>query len=75
VLGVDQAYHYARGSVLLGRKHAAGLGLAAFMAGQLFVRFPYYSLGMLRSGRGKGAIKYLRGLIDGSRVFLRRRQG
>ncbi len=68
------AYHHAEGSMLLGAKHARGLRLGPYLFGQFVVRFPYYSLEMLRNGRWTGPLSYLRGLIRGFR-YLASRQG
>jgi GT2 family glycosyltransferase len=65
------AYHHAKGSMALGAKHARGLRLAAYLAGQLFLRFPYYSLSMLAAGRVLGPLAYLRGLIAGLPYLFR----
>ena len=64
------AYHHAAGSMLIGAKHAAGLRLLPYLFGQLFLRFPYYSLSMLRAGRLTGPLAYLRGLIAGTRYLV-----
>jgi GT2 family glycosyltransferase len=65
------AYHHAAGSMLMGAKHARGAGLAPYLFGQLCVRWPYYSLQMLRAGRLDGPTAYLRGLLAGSRYLWR----
>lgn len=64
------AYHHAKGSVLVGRKRARGPGILAYAVGQLGVRFPYYSLQMLRAGQPFGGLAYARGLVDGFRAYV-----
>jgi GT2 family glycosyltransferase len=59
------AYHHAKGSMIMAARHAPGLRLAPYLFGQLCVRFPYYSLAMVRAGRLTGPLSYLRGLAAG----------
>ncbi|HXH20716.1 MAG TPA: glycosyltransferase family 2 protein [Dehalococcoidia bacterium] len=70
VLSPAQAYHYARGSILLGRRWSPGIRFVPYFAGQLLVRFPYYSLQMAIHGRPRGIPSYLRGLWDGFRLYV-----
>jgi GT2 family glycosyltransferase len=63
------AYHHARGSMLIGAKHARGLRLLPYLTGQVVVRFPYYSTAMLKAGRLTGPLAYLRGLAAGVRYL------
>jgi hypothetical protein len=51
------------------RDCAAGPRLLPYLFGQFFLRFPYYSLSMLRAGRLTGPPAYLRGLIAGARYL------
>jgi GT2 family glycosyltransferase len=70
------AYHYGRGSMLVGLKHSRGLRLLTFVAGQLAVRLPYYSLQILRSGSVRPIGHYVRGLLAGLSTIRRvRREG
>ncbi|HEY7270902.1 MAG TPA: glycosyltransferase family 2 protein, partial [Dehalococcoidia bacterium] len=55
------AYHHARGSMVMARRHARGWRLAPYLAGQVLVRWPYYSALMLREGRLTGPFSYLAG--------------
>jgi len=73
VLTDFSAYHHAKGSMLVGAKHATGWRLVPYLCGQVFVRFPYYSLIMLRAGRLTGPLSYMRGLVAGLRYLLPRR--
>lgn len=66
------AFHHAKGSMLLGAKHAPGWRLAPYLFGQVFLRLPYYSVGMLRAGRLTGPLAYVLGLISGVRYLLPR---
>jgi GT2 family glycosyltransferase len=70
VLTPFSAYHHAKGSVLIGRKHASGWALLPYALGQLCVRFPYYSLQMLRAGQARGVFAYAQGLFDGWRAYV-----
>jgi len=71
VLSQTQAYHYARGSMLLAAKWAPGWRLFPFLAAQVLVKLPYYSAQMALARRLSGAGRYLRGLVDGYRSYLR----
>jgi GT2 family glycosyltransferase len=71
VLSQTQAYHYAHGSMLLAAKWAPGWRLFPFLAAQVLVKFPYYSAQMALARRWSGAGRYLRGLVDGYRSYLR----
>jgi len=72
VLSPAQAYHYARGSMLIAAKWARGPSLGAYLAGQLLVRLPYYSAQAARHNRWASIPAYLRGLRDGYRSYLMR---
>jgi GT2 family glycosyltransferase len=72
VFAPTQAYHHARGSMLLAAKYARGPRLLPYMAGQLLVRLPFYSVQMAAAGRPAGAAAYVRGLLSGYRDFLRK---
>jgi hypothetical protein len=65
------AYHHAKGSMVLGAKHARGIRLAPYLAGQFLLRFPYYSLSMVAAGRLLGPLAYLRGLLAGLPYLFR----
>jgi GT2 family glycosyltransferase len=73
VLSPAQAYHYARGSMLIAAKWVRGLNLATYLCGQLLVRLPYYSAQAARHNRWASIPAYLRGLWDGYRLYLIRR--
>ncbi len=60
-----QAYHYARGSVLIGRKWARGWRRGPYLAGQVLGRLPLYCGRMIVARRPAGVPAYLRGLRDG----------
>jgi GT2 family glycosyltransferase len=71
VLQPLQAYHYARGSMLVAAKHRHGWRTFPYLAGQLLVRLPFYTVQMLRARKPEGVRSYVRGLRDGYREFLR----
>jgi GT2 family glycosyltransferase len=71
VFAPTQAYHHARGSMLLAAKYARGPRLLPYMAGQLLVRLPFYAVQMTAAGRPAGVAAYVRGLLNGYRDFLR----
>jgi GT2 family glycosyltransferase len=70
VLTRAQAYHYARSSMLLAARWSKGWRLPPYLAGQLLVRFPYYSLQMALRKRPGGIASYARGLRDGMRDYI-----
>src|SRR5205823_11651562 len=61
------AYHFAAGSIKLGRKHNRGLALVPYLAGQLSVRLPLYSLRMAHEGQWAAIAAYVRGLAAGAK--------
>jgi GT2 family glycosyltransferase len=72
VMAPFSAYYHARESILIGVKHHRGLAFPPFMAGQLFVRLPYYCLSMVLAGRWRGALAYVRGISAGAWRYLLR---
>jgi GT2 family glycosyltransferase len=70
VLTSAQAYHYARSSMLLGARWRRGWRLPLYLAGQVLIRFPYYSLQMALRGRPDGIASYARGIAHGLREFV-----
>jgi GT2 family glycosyltransferase len=71
VLQPLQAYHYARGSMLVAAKHRRGWRTFPYIAGQVLIRLPFYTVQMLRARRPGGVPSYLHGLQDGYREFVR----
>jgi GT2 family glycosyltransferase len=65
------AFHFAAGSVKLGRKRNHGLRLVPFVVGQLFLRLPVYGFRMVAAGRPGALVSYLAGLVAGIRADLR----
>jgi hypothetical protein len=57
--------------MLIGAKHARGVALAPYLFGQLCIRWPYYSVQMLRAGHLGGPGAYLAGMLAGARYFAR----
>jgi hypothetical protein len=70
VLSTFTAYHLARSAMLMGAKHHGEARLVPFLFGQAFVRLPYYALAMALARRPNGISAYLRGMWDGTRLFL-----
>lgn len=70
VLSPRQAYYYARGAILLGRKRLSWPALALYLAAQVFLRFPYHVASMAAAGQWRGIPAYIRGTIAGIRAFL-----
>jgi GT2 family glycosyltransferase len=59
-----QAYYYMRNAVIFGKKNLDGLKKSSFIASQVLLMFPYYSIKLV--GRGQGILKGLaKGLKDG----------
>jgi hypothetical protein len=58
--------------MIMGVKRTKGVSLMAYLAGQFFVRLPYYSVSMLRAGHPSGPLAYLQGLFAGSKYLLSR---
>ncbi len=73
VLTPAQAFRYGAGSMLMAAKHVKGWRLLPYMAGQLLVRWPFYSAQMAMAGSWSGAGAYGRGLADGYKRYLARR--
>lgn len=62
------AFHFAAGSMKLGRKHYRNLWIVPYLAGQLSFRLPVYLWRMARSGQVAAIPSYFRGLIAGARA-------
>jgi GT2 family glycosyltransferase len=59
------AFNHARYGVLCSFVHARGIRLATQLFGHVFIQLPYFSVRMLRAGRWRGPLSYLRGLATG----------
>lgn len=65
------AFHFAAGSVKLGRKRNRGWRFLPFAAGQILVRLPLYALRMARAGQGQAIVSYFKGLKEGLSAEMR----
>lgn len=66
----QRAYYYARNPFIFMKKYSQKTPLLPNIFGQLFIRFPYYTIEMVKSMSWTSIFSYFRGLRDGFRILV-----
>lgn len=65
VLSPFQAYYYGRNPIIYIKNQVHGWQKIPNYLGQFLIRFPFYSLLLIKSGKPKNILSYIHGMYDG----------